>query len=139
MFIKKYSMSDNNPVNRLKRLRNNYRLVIMNDDSFEEVAKFKLTRLSVYIFMSTVFVIMIGLTSSLIIFTPLKYYLPGVGYGDAKQIKEFRILKMRTDSMEQALQQQKRYYEDLGKVLQGKVVMLDTVNLALPKLENIDD
>ena len=132
-------MSDNNPVNRLKRLRNNYRLVIMNDDSFEEVAKFKLTRLSVYIFMSTVFVIMIGLTSSLIIFTPLKYYLPGVGYGDAKQIKEFRILKMRTDSMEQALQQQKRYYEDLGKVLQGKVVKLDTVNLALPKLENIDD
>ena len=132
-------MSDKNPINRLKRLRNNYRLVIMNDDSFEEVVKFKLTRLSVYIFMSTVFVLMVALTASLIIFTPLKYYLPGVGYGNAKQIKEFRILKLRTDSMEKALQQQQRYYEDLEKVLQGKTAKLDTSNLGLPKPENIDD
>jgi hypothetical protein len=111
----------------------------MNDDSFEEVVKFKLTRLSVYIFMSTVFVLMVALTASLIIFTPLKYYLPGVGYGNAKQIKEFRILKLRTDSMEKALQQQQRYYEDLEKVLQGKTAKLDTSNLGLPKPENIDD
>lgn len=132
-------MSDNNPVNRLKRLRNNYRLIIMNDDSFEEVAKFRLTRLSVYIFMCTVFVLMIALTTSLIIFTPLKYYLPGVGYGNARQIKEFKRLTIRTDSMEKALQQQQRYYEDLEKVLKGKVVKMDTSKLELPKQDNIDD
>ena len=90
--------------NTLKRLRNHYRLVVMNEDTYEEVVKFKLTRLSVYIIMSTIFVLMVVLTISLIIFTPLKYYLPGVGYGNAKQVKEYRDLKMRTDSMEQALQ-----------------------------------
>jgi len=125
--------------NTLKRLRNHYRLVVMNADTYEEVVKFKLTRLSVYIIMSTIFVLMVVLTTSLIIFTPLKYYLPGVGYGNAKQVKEYRDLKMRTDSMEQALQHQHKYNEDLRKVLQGNIVKLDTNNLKLPKVENSDD
>jgi hypothetical protein len=125
--------------NRLKRLRNHYRLVVMNEDTYEEVVKFKLTRLSVYIVMSTFFVLMVGLTVSLIIFTPLKYYLPGVGYGSVKQIKEYRDLKMRTDSMEQALIHQHTYFLDLQKVLQGNVVKVDTTKLNLPKVENSDD
>ncbi|MEO8771361.1 MAG: hypothetical protein ABI402_14800 [Ferruginibacter sp.] len=125
--------------NTLKRLRNHYRLVVMNEDTYEEVVKFKLTRLSVYIIMSTVFVLMVALTTSLIIFTPLKYYLPGVGYGSAKQVKEYRQLKIRTDSMEQALEHQHRYNEDLQKVLQGNIGKLDTNNLTLPKVENTDD
>ena len=128
-----------NTTNPLKRLRNNYRLVVMNEDTYEEVVKFKLTRLSVYIAMSSLFVLLVALTSSLIIFTPLKYYLPGVGYGNVKQIKEYRSLKIRTDSMEQALQQQHRYFNDLKKVLTGNIVNLDTNKLALPKIENIDD
>ncbi len=125
--------------NTLKRLRNHYRLVVMNEDTYEEVVKFKLTRLSVYIVMSTLFILMVGLTASLIIFTPLRYYLPGSGYGDAKQMREYRSLKIRTDSMEQALNQQHKYFEDLQKVLQGNIVKMDTSKLNLPKLENTDD
>ena len=87
----------------LKRLRNRYRLVVMNEDTYEEVVKFRLSRLSVYIALSTLFVVLVGLTIALIVFTPLKYYLPGVGYGNAKQVKEYKTLKMRTDSMEDAL------------------------------------
>lgn len=123
----------------LKRLRNHYRLVVMNEDTYEEVVKFKLTRMSVYIAMSTLFVLMVGLTAALIIFTPLKYYLPGVGYGNAKQVKEYRDLKIRTDSMEQSLEHQRKYYEDLQRVLQGNISKLDTTKLPLPKLENSDD
>ena len=125
--------------NTLKRLRNHYRLVVMNEDTYEEVVKFKLTRLSVYIVMSTLFILMVGLTASLIIFTPLRYYLPGSGYGDAKQIREYRDLKMRTDSMEQALDQQHKYFLDLQKVLKGNIVKTDTTRLDLPKVENTDD
>jgi hypothetical protein len=131
------SMIDTN--NTLKRLRNHYRLVVMNEDTYEEVVKFKLTRLSVYIFMSTLFILMVGLTASLIIFTPLRYYLPGSGYGDAKQIREYRTLKIRTDSMEIALNQQHKYFEDLQKVLKGNIVKMDTTKLNLPKLENTDE
>lgn len=123
----------------LKRLRNHYRLVIMNEDSFEEVVKFKLTRMSVYIVFSTMFILMVGVTAALIIFTPLKYYLPGVGMGNAKQIKEYRELKIRTDSMEQALRYQDSYLKNIQKVLQGKVTPRDTNTIALPKVDNSDD
>ena len=72
----------------LKRLQNRYRLVVMNEDTYEEVVKFKLSRLSVYIFLSTVFVVLLGLIIALLVFTPLKYYLPGTGYGNVKQMRE---------------------------------------------------
>ena len=120
----------------LKRLRNRYRLVVMNEDTYEEVVKFKLSRLSVYIGLSTLFVVLVGLTIALIVFTPLKYYLPGVGYGNAKQIREYKMLKIRTDSMEDALRYKERYYNDIQKVLQGNVPKLDTAQLLLPKAED---
>ena len=123
----------------LKRLRNRYRLVVMNEDTYEEVVKFKLSRLSVYIGLSTLFVVLVGLTIALIVFTPLKYYLPGVGYGNAKQIKEFKMLKIRTDSMEDALRYKQQYFDDLQKVLKGDVPKLDTNQLQLPKVDNTQE
>lgn len=121
----------------LKRLRNRYRLVVMNEDTYEEVVKFKLSRLSVYIFLSTLFVVLVGLIVALLVFTPLKYYLPGVGYGDAKQIREYRMLKMRTDSMELDLKHKQRFYNDLKKVLEGNMPVPDTNKLNLPKAEKM--
>ncbi len=120
----------------LKRLQNRYRLVVMNEDTYEEVVKFKLSRLSVYIFLSTLFVVMVGLIIALLVFTPLKYYLPGAGYGNAKQMREYKMLKIRTDSMEQALLYKQNYFDDLQKVLRGKLPVLDTNKLRLPKVEN---
>ena len=128
-----------NPNNTLKRLRNRYRLVVMNEDTYEEVVKFRLSRLSVYITMSSLFVLFSIFTVVIIIFTPIKYYLPGVGYGDVRQMREFKALKVRTDSMENALKQKQRYFEDLQAVLQGKIIPLDTTKLELPKLENEED
>ncbi len=119
----------------LKHLRNRYRLVVMNEDTYEEVVKFKLSRMSVYIALSTLFVLLVGLTLALIVFTPLKYYLPGVGYGNAKQIREYRALKLRTDSIEQSLLFKQKYIDDLQKVLKGTVVKIDTNKLELPKVE----
>ena len=121
--------------NTLKRLRNRYRLVVMNEDTYEEVVKFKLSRLSVYIVLSTLFVVLVGITVSLIVFTPLKYYLPGVGYGNSKQVREYKALKIKSDSTEKALQYQEQYTKNIITVLQGKVPKLDTNKLALPKEE----
>jgi len=43
----------------LKRLRNRYRLVVMNEDTYEEVVKFRLSRMSVYIVFSSLLVVFI--------------------------------------------------------------------------------
>src|SRR3978361_1062601 len=108
----------------LKRLRNRYRLVVMNEDTFNEVVAFKLTRVSVYIALSVLFVVLVGLTVALIIFTPLKLYIPG--YGDAQKAKEYELLKMKADSIEQSLVRKQEYIDNVEKVLKGKVVPLDT-------------
>ena len=120
-----------------KRLRNRYRLVVMNDDTYEEVVTFKLSRLSVYIMLSTIFVVLVGLTVALIVFTPLKYYIPG--YDELKIGREYRQLKYRTDSLEQQIGYQARYIDGLKKVLKGDVtVSLDTTKISLPKDESND-
>jgi hypothetical protein len=54
-------------------------------------------------------------------------------------MREFKALKVRTDSMENALKQKQRYFEDLQAVLQGKIIPLDTTKLELPKVENEED
>lgn len=122
----------------LKRLRNRYRLVVMNDDTYEEVVTFKLSRLSVYIMLSTIFVLLTGLTVALIVFTPLKLYIPG--YGDVNATKELRALKMRTDSLETAMKYKDQYLQSMKSVLQGDAtVKLDTTSLDIPVPEKIDD
>ncbi len=122
----------------LKRLQNRYRLVVMNDDTYEEVVTFKLSRLSVYVFLSTVFVLLTGLTVALIVFTPLKLYIPG--YGDLNNTTELRELKMRTDSLEQEMRYRDQYFQSLKSVLEGSSsVKTDTTVLKIPKTEKIDD
>jgi len=122
----------------LKRLQNRYRLVVMNDDTYEEVVTFKLSRLSVYVFLSTIFVLLTGLTVALIVFTPLKLYIPG--YGDMNNTKELRELKMRTDSLEQEMRYRDQYFQSLKNALQGNAaVKTDTTTLNIPKPEKIND
>ncbi len=119
--------------NTLRRLQNRYRLVIMNDDSFEEVVTFKLSRLSVYIALSTLFVVLVGLTVALIAFTPLKLYIPG--YGDTRQAKEYQGLKLKADSIEHSLVVKQQYIDNIEKVLKGNIIKQDTTRL---KVNNND-
>ena len=101
----------------IKRLQNRYRLVVMNDDTFEEVITIKLSRISVYISMSIIFILLVGLTVALIVFTPLKYYIPG--YGNMESKTELQLLKIRTDSLEQSIHYKEQYITDIKKTLEG--------------------
>jgi hypothetical protein len=122
----------------LQRLRNRYRLVVMNDDTYEEVVTFRLSRMSVYVALSTVFVLLVGLTVALIVFTPLKYYIPG--YGNVQVDREYRQLKYVTDSLERQVNYQAQYIDGLKKVLTGNIaVHLDTTRLQVPKQEETND
>ena len=121
----------------LRRLRNRYRLVVMNEDTFEEVVAFKLSRVSVYIALSTLFVLLVGLTVALIAFTPLKLYIPG--YGTSKQAKEYQGLKVKADSIERALIYKQQYIDNIQKVLKGEVVKQDTTPLKIKKLPKSND
>jgi hypothetical protein len=121
----------------LKRLRNRYRLVVMNDDTYEEVVTFKLSRFSVYVMLSSIFVLLVGLTVALIVFTPVKYYIPG--YGSAKLDRQYRQLKYVTDSLDRQLSYQTQYINSLKKVFAGEAELkLDTTGIQVPK-EEVND
>lgn len=121
----------------LKRLRNRYRLVVMNDDTYEEVVTFKLSRFSVYVMLSTIFVVLVGLTVALIVFTPVKYYIPG--YGSARVDRQYRQLKYVTDSLDRQLSYQTQYINSLKKVFSGDTeIRLDTTQIQVPK-EEVND
>lgn len=121
----------------LKRLRNRYRLVVMNEDTFEEVIAFKLSRISVYIALSTLFVVLVGLTVALIAFTPLKLYIPG--YGAGKQDREIQGLKVKADSIERTLIYKQQYIDNIQKILRGDIVKKDTTQLKLKDIEKSND
>jgi hypothetical protein len=116
----------------LKRLHNNYRLSVMNDDTFEEVVTVKLSRLSVYIGLSKGLVLLFGLTIALIAFSPIKYYIPG--YGTRESRTALQLLKIRTDSLEQSIKYKDQYLESIKKVLNGTTpIQRDTLILQAPK------
>jgi len=118
--------------NTFKRISNTYRLVVMNDDTFDEVLAFRLSRKSVYIGFSISFILLVGLTIALIAFTPLKYYIPG--YGTKESRTALQLLKIRTDSLEQAIHYKEQYLEGIKKVLSdGNPKQLDTLPLILPE------
>lgn len=131
-------MAEQNSNSTLKRLRNHYRLVITNDDTFEEVIKFRLSRLSVYMIISTAFLLMIGLTVALLVLTPLKYYIPGSA-ANSDSRRELQTLKMRTDSMEQVLKYKDNYLNGLKKALGADAVTKDTTILKVPKTDISND
>ncbi len=123
----------------LQRLRNRYRLVVMNDDTYEEVVTFKLSRLSVYVMLSTIFVVLVGLTVALIVFTPLKYYIPGTG-NDYKSVMELKRLQYRVDSVERQDAYKTQYIQGLKKALGStETAKLDTTTIVVPKPEISND
>ena len=121
----------------LKRLRNRYRLVVMNDDTYEEVVTFKLSRTSVYVGFSVAFVLLIGLTTALLVLTPLKYYIPG--YGTRHSQRQLQLLKIRTDSLEQSITYKDQYLKSLQQVLAGETNIKDTTLLKVPEHELSND
>ncbi|MEP5256022.1 MAG: M23 family metallopeptidase [Winogradskyella arenosi] len=106
-----------------KKLLHKYRLVILNEDTFEERFAIKLTRLNVFVLSTISAISLIFFTVLLIAFTPLREYIPG--YSSAKLKKKATILNYKTDSLVQELEMNKRYYASIRKVLTGDVATID--------------
>lgn len=101
--------------NFFEKLRNRYRLVIMNDETFEERISLKLSRMNVYIAFSSLLVLMLILIMLLIVFTPLKEYIPG--YGDLEFRENLEVIRSETDSLNILVSQQDAYITSIKKIM----------------------
>jgi murein DD-endopeptidase MepM/ murein hydrolase activator NlpD len=100
------------------RIKNKFRLVIMNDATFEEKASFVLTPLNVFVSVGIVILSLIVLVSYIIAFTPLREYIPG--YADVNMRRNIKRLALRVDSMEQALQNKDLNIANFSDILLNK-------------------
>ena len=102
-----------------KKLLHRYRLVILNDDTFEERLSLNLTRLNVFVLGTLSAIFLIVFTTILIAFTPLKEYIPG--YSSTSLKKKAVKLSFKTDSLQRVIDLNEKYFASIKQVLQGEV------------------
>ncbi len=123
-----------------KKLHDKYRLVIMNDSTFERKISFRLTRMNVFVVGGAAIMILIFTTSIIIAYTPLREFIPG--YGDVNMQRELFKLTLKTDSMEKEIVRRNLYLENLRYVIEGRDFpqqnMTKPGDTAIFKYKNLD-
>jgi hypothetical protein len=100
-----------------KKLFTKNRLVILNEDTFEEIFSLRLTLMNVFVVATIGAVLIIFVTTYIIAFTPLREYIPG--YASTKLKKDATELALKSDSLANALKENEAYIASIKKVLTG--------------------
>lgn len=104
----------------IERLRDKYRLVILNDNTFEEMFSFRLSRLNLFTAIGAAAVLLVVLTTVLIAFTPLREYIPG--YADLLDTRtQLLHLTLKVDSQEIQLVEKNNYLNSILQVMKGEI------------------
>lgn len=105
---------------KFQKLKHKYRLVILNDDTFEEKLSFKLSRLNVFAVVGISSLLLIILVTLLIAFTPLREFIPGYANVNVRKIGLQNALKV--DSLEATLNQKQLYIDNIKNIIQGNPI-----------------
>lgn len=101
-----------------KKLLHKYRMVVLNEDTFEERFSFRLTRLNVFVAVGLSAIFLIAATTVLIAFTPLREYIPG--YSSAELKERATNLAFKTDSLQNVLRLNDQYFSSIKSALTGE-------------------
>lgn len=101
------------------RLKSKYRLVIMNDDTFEEKLSFRLSPMNVFVVAGTILLSLITFVIYITAFTPLREYIPG--YADVGLQKSVWTLSIQVDSLEKKISDRDKYIKNFQNVITGNV------------------
>ncbi len=112
-----------------QKLTDKYRLVVLNDDTFEERFSLKLSRLNVFVLGGVFSILLIAATTVLIAFTPIKEYIPG--YSSSKLKAEAIRLTFQAKSLQQKLAILENYTKALKPVLTGDITYEEVDSLQL--------
>jgi hypothetical protein len=102
-----------------ENLFNKRRLIILNEDTFEETFSLKLTLMNVFVVVSLSAIFIIIVTTFIIAFTPLREFIPG--YSSSKLKRDATELALKSDSLTRALEQNEAYIKSIKKVLTGEL------------------
>lgn len=100
------------------KIKNKYRLVILNDSSFEEKFSFKLSPLNVFLLVFFAILFLVLSVTAIIVYTPLRESIPG--YTDVSIRQDLTKMVLRSDSLEKELLQNKQYLDNISAILRGE-------------------
>ena len=100
-----------------KKLFTKNRLVILNEDTFEEIFSLRLTLMNVFVFATLGAIFIIFITTYIIAFTPLREFIPGYASNQLK--RDAMELAIKSDSLAFSLQKNEAYIASIKKVLSG--------------------
>ena len=129
IFVAMAKRTDKNEPNQkwFDRLKNKYRLVVLNDDTFEEKVSFRLSRLNVFVATGLSVITLISFTIVLIAFTPLREYIPG--YSSTVLRRQAMENAVTVDSLRRVIANQERYLEIINGVVSGNLPEYDTAQV----------
>ena len=107
----------------ISKLLTKYRLVILNDSTYEEKSSFKISRLNVFSILFALMFIIVLITSGILFFTPIREYIPG--YSSTTLQKQANLLSYKTDSLRQIVFLNDQYINSLKKVLTGDLETIE--------------
>ena len=108
-----------------RKLKTRYKLVLIDESSFEEKINFRVSRLGVIILAGSLIIMLIFLTVYLIAFTSLRQYIPG--YTDISLPKKIYELQQKTDSLEREFKRKDLYILNMKRIIEGKDVSVEIV------------
>ena len=111
-------MSIKMPQKLFHKLTNKYRMVLLNEDTFEEVGNMRLTRLNLIALVGIVLILLVTITYILIAFTNIRELIPG--YPDAAMRQQIRTNAMKIDSLEYEQTVRDQYFENLNRIISGE-------------------
>jgi murein DD-endopeptidase MepM/ murein hydrolase activator NlpD len=103
----------------VNKLRHKYRLIIYNDDTFEEVWFLRLSRLNVFSIVGSALILFIAGITVLIAFTPIREFIPGYPDGNMRRNIINNVHKL--DSLENELEMRDRYFASINQIIRGGV------------------
>jgi murein DD-endopeptidase MepM/ murein hydrolase activator NlpD len=112
-------MSEKTPRKLLHKLTHKYRMVLLNEDTFEEVGNMRLTRLNLIALVGIVLILLVTITYLLIAYTNIRELIPG--YPDASMRQHIRTNAMKLDSLEHEQAIRDQYFDNLKRIISGEV------------------
>jgi murein DD-endopeptidase MepM/ murein hydrolase activator NlpD len=97
--------------------RDKYRFSIINDATFAEVWRIRLTKYNAFLIITFIVLFIISATVTLIAFTNLREFIPG--YPDVVMRRNILMSAIRLDSLERELELRDKYFTNLKAIISG--------------------
>ena len=99
--------------------RDKFRFSIINDTTFEEVWRVRLTQYNAFLLISLLILFIIGATASLLSFTNLREFIPG--YPDVIMRRNILMNAIQLDSLDNELALRDKYFANINAIVSGKM------------------